>query len=291
MDWDNLRTFLAIARSGRISTAARALGVEHTTVARRLAALESDVGVALFYRTAAGYRLTPHGDQILAAAETMERAALAIAARARVGAEPAGRVRVAMLDEFATHWLAPQLPVFHQRHPAIELQIVVGIQPLDLSRGEAELAVRTPRPRQAGLTAIRLAQAPTGLYASRRWLGGRRLRVEDPAAMTGVPLLIYESAFHQLQSAAWFQPILAAAKIVLTTNSTHLLLAGARAGSGLAVVPRFVAQRYDELTAASPDVATGDIWLVTHPEFRRDPKVRAVAAFLRGAASALRKSP
>ena len=83
VDWDNLQVFLAIARAGRISAAARRLEVEHTTVSRRLAALEAELGVPLFHRTAAGYVLTPHGHNVLSSAETMEGAAIAVAARAR----------------------------------------------------------------------------------------------------------------------------------------------------------------------------------------------------------------
>src|SRR5215510_6784304 len=113
MDWDGLQVFLAVARAGRMSTAARRLDVEHTTVARRLAALVADLGVPLFYRTATGYVLTPHGHNVLSSAEIMEGAAIAVTARARENtAAVAGRVRLAMPPEFASHWLAPRLATF-----------------------------------------------------------------------------------------------------------------------------------------------------------------------------------
>ena len=104
VNWDDLQVFLAIARAGRLSTAARRLGVEHTTVARRLAVLEDELGVPLFYRTTTGYLLTPHGQNVLPNAETMANAAIAVAARAREGSGAiAGRVRVALVPEFASH--------------------------------------------------------------------------------------------------------------------------------------------------------------------------------------------
>src|SRR5215831_9932352 len=110
MNWDDLRIFLAVARSGRVSTAARRLGVEHTTISRRLGVLEEDLGVRLFYRTPGGYLLTPQGQHALADAEAIERAAVAVAARVReTSAEVAGRVRLALPPEFASHWLAPSL--------------------------------------------------------------------------------------------------------------------------------------------------------------------------------------
>src|SRR6266545_7763124 len=121
MDWDGLQVFLAVARAGRISAAARRLGVEHTTVSRRLAALEEDLGVRLFHRTASGYLLTPHGQNALPSAEAMERAAIGVGARAREGSgDISGRVRVAMAPEFASHWLAPRLVTFRRTHPRLE---------------------------------------------------------------------------------------------------------------------------------------------------------------------------
>lgn len=282
MDWDALQVFLAVARAGRISAAARRLQVEHTTVSRRLAALEAELGVPLFYRTTRGYLLTPHGENVLSNAEAMEREAIAVAARAREGSgSVAGLVRLAVAPEFASHWIAPQLAAFKNKHPDIELQILVGTRQRDLSRGEAELAVQSPRPRQQGVVAVRLARATAALYASRSFLGGRRLRIQEPADAKGLPLLVYTAAFQLLQDARWFQPILESADVVLETNSTHALLAAARADAGVAVIPRFVARCHDDLVEVSEQVAEQDVWLITHPEFRRDPKVRVTADFLK----------
>jgi DNA-binding transcriptional LysR family regulator len=281
MDWDSVRMFLAVARAGRLSVAARKLGVEHTTVSRRVAALEHELAAPLFHRTAAGYLLTPVGENILATAETMERAATGIDIRAREATgKMAGRVRLAMAPEFASHWLAPSLPAFRRQHPEIDLQILVGTRQRDLSRGEAELAV-SPRPRQTGLVASRIGPATLALYASRAFLDGKRLRIQDAVTARGLPLLVFTQQFHMLQNAAWFQSILAAGRIVLETNSTHTLLGAALASLGIAVLPRFVARREDELMSVSQPVAEPEIWLVTHPDFRRDPKVRATADFLK----------
>ncbi len=289
VNWDDLRVFLAVARAGRVAGAARQLGVEHSTVARRIDGLERAIGARLFYRTAGGYQLTPQGTAVLTGAETMERGMIGLGARLREQAGGlAGRVRIAMLDEFASHWLAPNLPAFHVRFPELELQLVTGIAPLDLSRGEAELAVRSPRPRQPGLSAVKLARVRIGLYVSRAYAAGKRLRVDGSSR--GLDLLVYLPAYAPLQNAPWFQPVLASSHVVLVTNSTHTLLAAARAGAGIAVVPRFMTAAYPELVSVSDDVALGedDMWLVTHPEFRRDPKVRAVAGWLREVGAQLR---
>lgn len=282
MDWDNLQVFLTIARTGRISAAARRLRVEHTTVSRRLDALEKELGVPLFYRTTTGYLPTVHARNMLANAETMERAALAVAARAREGSGViAGRVRLAMAPEFASHWLAPQLPAFRARYPQINLQILVGTRERDLTRGEAELAIQSPRPRQQGLVAVRIAHTTTALYASKTLLGGKKLWIERVDDLRGLSLLVYTPAYQMLQEARWFQPVLASATVSLETNSTHALLAATRAAAGVGVLPRFVAQDEPALVPVSTTVADHDVWLISHPEFRRDPKVRATADFLK----------
>jgi len=282
MDWDALQVFLAIARAGRVSAAAKRLDVKHTTISRRLAALEADLGVPLFYRTTTGYLLTPHGQNVMANAETMERAAIAVAARAREDSTAiGGRVRVAMPPEFASHWLGPRVTAFRAMHPQIALQVLVGTRQRDLARGEAELAIQAPRPRQQGLVAVRIGRTAFALFASKALMRDRRLRVNDLEGLRDLPLLAYTSAFHMLQEARWFQPILASATMVLETNSTHTLLAAALAGAGVAVLPRLVARGQDDLVAVSDEVAAHDVWLITHPEFRRDPKVRVTADFLK----------
>src|SRR5262249_1210239 len=101
-------------------------------------------------------------------------------------------------------------------------------------------------------------------------------------------LLVYVPAYHALQRAAWFQPVLASSSIAMSTNSTHTLLAAARAGAGIAVLPRFMAAAHADLVSVSDDLPVDEMLLVTHPEYRREPNVRAVAQELRKAGRELR---
>jgi len=282
VNWDALQAFLAVARTGRISAAARRLEVEHTTISRRLTALETTLGAPLFYRTNTGYTLTAHGRNALTQAEAMERAALALTARVREGSGAiAGQVRVAMAPEFASHWLAPRLETLRANHPRIDVQILVGTRQRDLTRGEAELAIQSPRPRQKDLVAVRIARTSLALYASKTIMMSARWRITDRESLRGVSLLTYTAAFRMLQEAKWFQAVLSSGGAYMETNSTHALLAAVRAGVGVGVLPRFVARWHDDVVEVSDAVATHDVWLITHPEFRRDPKVRATAEFLR----------
>ena len=129
--------------------------------------------------------------------------------------------------------------------------------------------------------AVRIARTSLALYASKTIVPSARWRITDRETLRGVPLLTYTSAFQMLQEAKWFQAILSSVSAYMETNSTHALLAAARAGVGVAVLPRFVARWHDDLVDVSDTVAAHDVWLITHPEFRRDPKVRATAEFLK----------
>jgi DNA-binding transcriptional LysR family regulator len=193
-----------------------------------------------------------------------------------------------MAPEFASHWFVPQLAAFRREYPEIQVQILVGTRQRDLARGEAELAVQAPRPRQQGLLAVRLARTTIGLYALRALACDSRWRISTPDTLRGAPLLTYTPAFHMLQDAKWFQALLSGAAVALETNSTHALAAAAASGAGVAVLPRFVARTCADLVAVSDDVAALDVWLITNPEFRRDPKVRAAATFLKRIAAGLR---
>jgi DNA-binding transcriptional LysR family regulator len=190
-----------------------------------------------------------------------------------------------MAPEFASHWLASHLVAFRAEFPQLELQILVGTRQRDLSRGEAELAIQSPRPRQQGVVAVRMARVSLGLYASKALAAAARWRVVSVATLRGAPLLVYTPGFRILQDEKWFAPLLESAEIALQTNSTHALLAAAQAGVGVAVLPRFVARWCDDLVSVSDDVAANDVWLITHPEFRRDPKVRATTDFLKRVAA------
>jgi DNA-binding transcriptional LysR family regulator len=177
--------------------------------------------------------------------------------------------------------LAPRLKTLRANHPRIDVQILVGTRQRDLTRGEAELAIQSPRPRQKDLVAVRIARTSLALYASKTIMTSARWRITDRETLRGQSLLTYTAAFRMLQEAKWFQTILESGGASMETNSTHALLAAARAGAGVAVLPKFVARQHDDLVAVSDNVAEHDVWLITHPEFRRDPKVRATADFLK----------
>lgn len=178
----------------------------------------------------------------------------------------------------------PRLGELYARYPGLQLRVLTGNAQTDLSRGEAELAVRTPRPQQRELSAVKLGVSDFALFASpgvAARLGPRALEGAQPQ-LKDVPLLTYTAELKFLQSAPWFSALVAQSRHVLLTDSTLALLAAARAGVGVCVLPEFAVLREPELVrVARREVSRHEAWLVPHPDFRRDARVRAVATFLK----------
>jgi len=171
MNWDDIKIFLAMVRHATVRAAADLLDMSHSTVARRIIALEKGLGVRLFDRTTHGYKLTPAGRDILATAESMEREVMTLERRV-VGRDQklTGHVRVATSDFLATHLLIPSLPAFGRQYPEINVEIVTGYESLDIDKREADIALRiTPKP-PPHLVGKRLAAVAFAPFVSRDYL-------------------------------------------------------------------------------------------------------------------------
>ncbi|MFO0744674.1 MAG: LysR family transcriptional regulator [Myxococcota bacterium] len=291
-DWDDLRYFLAVLRTGRLALAGRALGVRHTTVGRRIAALEEGLGQRLFLRTADGLKPTAAGARIQRHAESIEAQVVGVLTAAP---EPesgvGGRVRLALVDSWAGAWLAPELPELARRHPGLVLEVLTGAAPLSLTRGEADVAVRLPRPKQPDLSATYLAEPAVGLYGRpelvRRHAAALAADAPDGA---GVPLGMYTPSFAFLQVGAWFRALARTADVRLVTTSTPTLVGAAAAGHCLAVIPRFIAAAVPGLVSVGGrDLSRHKTWAVVHRERRREPQLRAVVDFLKAIAPGLER--
>ncbi|WP_036583423.1 LysR family transcriptional regulator, partial [Brucella anthropi] len=171
MNWDDIRIFLAVARSGQILGAAKRLGLNHTTVARRLTALETALSTTLLTRRTNGSTLTQAGEEFLLAAERME--AEMLSARSHVGNADiavSGTVRIGAPDGFGVNFLAPRLARLTQKYPDLTIQLVPVPRSFSLSRREADIAITVERPEQGRLIARRLVDYTLGLYAHRSYL-------------------------------------------------------------------------------------------------------------------------
>lgn len=276
-DWNALRSFLAIARTGSLQGAARALGVNHSTVFRRLNALETRLGVRLFDRSPRGYALTVAGEHMLASAERVEDEILGLERRLLGGdVRLAGTLRVTTTDTLVHGLLGPHLRAFRAAYPEIELELITGNAMFDLSKREADVALRPSRHPGDAMVGRKLAAIAVALYGARAYLADRG-RPASAAELAGHALITGDASLAHLPATRWLGSHASAGAPVLRCNSWLSQFAAARAGLGLATLPCFLGDGAPELVRVlPPDPAlAGELWLVTHPDLRRTARVRA----------------
>ncbi|WGF87432.1 LysR family transcriptional regulator [Marinivivus vitaminiproducens] len=276
--WDDLRVILAVARSRSLSGAGRRLGVSHATVFRRLAAIETRLGVRLFDRAPNGYAPTVAGEDLALTAERVET--LTLDAQGRIvghDLRPSGTVRVTTTQSLLVGLMTPVFASFASAHPDITLEVVVSNEVFDLARREADVAIRLQTSPLESLVGRRLgtvAQAiygadPSALPAEAHWIGGdERMNyraLEDWMTSHG----------HDERCRYRVDTVLG-------------MLEAARCGIGLAVLPCYLADgdpRLCRIGARLPELAV-DVWMLTHPHLRRTARIRA---FVDHVASAFRR--
>jgi len=284
MDWDNLRYFLELARTGTLAAAARRTGVEHTTVGRRIQALEKQMGVPLFAREAAGHRLTEAGRQLLPAVEAMEAAVLGAERVAPAGGTsgPAGLVRVGATEGFGTLILAPQLARLARRHPQLSIDLLAVPRMLHLSRREADIVISLERPKRGSVLVTKLADYTLHLYGQREYLARRPLvaRRED---LRQHDFVSYVDDLLFTKELQFLDQLGAPARFALRSTSVTAQYEAVRAGAGLAVLPAFLADRDPTLARVLPREArfTRTFWMSMPPESRHLARTQAVWAFLK----------
>jgi DNA-binding transcriptional LysR family regulator len=277
LDWDDARVFLALADAGSLSGAARRLGVNHATIARRLARLEAAAGVrSLFENNADGYVLTPAGALALPQARAMEAAAARFIMSAGSSDEISGAVTISALASFAELRLAPLLADLVHTRPGLQLHIVGENRAVGVSRGEADLAVRHGRTKDTCDLARRLGDIDYRLYAAQTYLDQtpppeRRLIGFTPAVASISPIAV------RLQELTGGRPF------AMTFSSLAGQAAAAAAGAGMALLPTFLAASRPDLTPVEdrgPADWSQQTWLVLRADVRRVARVRFVADLL-----------
>lgn len=271
MNWDDLRVLLALTRSGSLSATARELGVDHSTVARRIGALETDLRVKLFDRLARGYAPTTEGEEIAELARRVEDGVLAIERHAFGQAgEIAGLVRLSAPPAFASHFLAPRLMGLRRSMPKLVVELVGDIRAVSLTRREADLAIRLNRPEDEGLVTRRLGSIGYGLYATPAYLDGH--------APADWAFIGYDESLGYVPQQRWLQDVADGRPFVFRANDLVSLLAAVRADGGIAAIPHFLGRPDPGLVRIPAPNAPEprEMWLLVHRDLRRSPRVRAV---------------
>jgi DNA-binding transcriptional LysR family regulator len=270
-DWDDLRHFVALAEAGSLSAAARRLGAEHSTVARRVAALEASLGLRLFDRMPRGYALTAEGEALADQARRLEAGVLAMERFAGgQGGTVSGSVRISAPPVLASRFIAPRLVPLRARHPGLLIELVGDSQAASLTRREADIAVRLSRPEEGALIARRLGSLGYGLYGAAAHLDGRRREAWD--------WLGYHEELDQVPQQRWVVSLARGRPLVFRTNDLGALLTATVAGLGVAALPCFLGDAEEGLRRLPEDgrAARRDIWLLVHADLRRSARVRAV---------------
>jgi DNA-binding transcriptional LysR family regulator len=282
MEWDDLKHFLAVSRSGSLTEAARALKTSTSTVARRIDGLEKRLGARLFDRRPSGYTLTESGGAILRKAEEVEQAILSVE-REALGRDrrPSGKVRIAASDDIATHVITPGLPALRQRYPEIEIELRAHMDLVNLGRREADIALRGKRPTEGDYIVRKAGWWPFGLYAGKDYAKARGLRLGS-RDFTDADIITWTDDYAHVRGGAWFAEQAPNGRLALASDSARVHLAGCRAGMGLAILPCRIADNDPQLTCILPteDVLAIDLWAVVHRDLVNTARIRAVMDFL-----------
>jgi len=278
MDWNDLHLVLAICRHGTLSGAARALGVNHSTVFRRINAIEQELDVRLFDRQPTGYVMTEAGEAVLRAAETIDEQVHGLT-RELLGRDLRleGPLRVTSPQGIAIRHLGPKLCAFCKEHPGIQVDLVTTSEALRLSRLEADVAVRVTRKPPDNLIGRRVCTFRFAMYATRGYLEKNR-----HTALDDHPFILTDDGFDQLPPAIWKKRDRSAAQIVFSSNNVTATINAVREGLGVAPLPCFLGDSEADLVRVIEplEALTMDLWLLTHPDLRNTARVQAVMSYL-----------
>ncbi len=277
---DDLIVLLAVAREGRFTGAAEQLGVNHTTIARRIEALEQALGGRVLARGTAGWVLTPLGEHALAAAEDVERAMRRLSPDDAPAL--AGVVRLSATDGFSGFIAAPAMAALRMRHPDVSLEIVAATRRAAQQRVGVDLEVVVGRPHVQRAEAIHLGDYVLGLYASRDFL--RREGVPSSMAdLAGAPLVYFIESMLQVDALDQARRPTRRMVDAVTSTNVYVHVDATRAGAGYGLLPAFLADPHDDLVRLFPDEVEERLpyWLVCRPEALRQPTAVAYIAALR----------
>lgn len=282
-DWDDLKHLLAVARHGSTLAAGRALGVDQSTVQRRLAELERRIGQSLVQRQPAGYRLTEFGHEMLPFAEAVERSVQTFERQLRtLGTETAGVIRVTCPEPIVNRIMQTGLlDRFHARHPALRVQFVMSDKYIDLGQGDADIALRSGDTDDDELVGRKIGDSIWAVYASHGYIErhGQPARIEDLAQHA---LVGFDDTMAKHRIAQWLRKVARDAPMAARSSSVLGLIYSVKAGIGIGPLPLPLGDAEPDLVRVLGPVAElSRIWrLLTTRELRRTPRVSAFFDFI-----------
>lgn len=279
MNWDDLRYVLAVGRHGTLAAAGRALGVNHSTVFRRLGLIETRLGVRLFERHTDGCTPTPAGEEALELAERLEGDIDGLERHlAGRDTRPSGTVRVTTTDTLLDAALGPAFAAFCDKHPEIDLEVVLENRFLSLSKRDADVAIRPSTSPADTLVGRRICTIATAVYAAESYLAGAA-EIDDLARHDWVAP---DDSLVHLAAARWLRTALPSVKPRFRANTLLGVETAVRAGVGLGALPCFMGDAAPELRRVRPPLEelSSELWLLTHRDLRHVARVRVFLDFM-----------
>jgi DNA-binding transcriptional LysR family regulator len=277
LNWDDLRFLLALRRAGSLGAAARALKVEPSTASRRLSSLETALGAQLATRTPEGLILNDAGQHASEIAETIDRSIHELVAR--IGGEdrrPEGTVRLATTELMAVFLMRELVPL-REIHPKIQIELVVSSAATDLTRGEADVAVRLFRETNPTLITRKLGIIGWSVFASREYVERMRIAPGATLSLEGLAVVGYKDPVTRAPGPAWLAKNSRPEQVVLSGDSVSSVVNAVRAGLGVSALPCFLIPEIPTLVRLTPAVvAQGEAFVVISPDHRETARVRMV---------------
>jgi DNA-binding transcriptional LysR family regulator len=277
LSWDEFRLVKSIAEARSLVGAAELLGVNHSTVFRRLAAVESAVGARLFDRSRAGYEPTAAGEEMIALASTMAESVLEFERRvAGRDIKPTGELSVTTTEAIGQHFMPAIVTEFQAQNPGVVVELLLSDQALNLSRRAADIAIRLTNDPPETLVGRRICTARWSVYRRRDLIAEAGVEPTDSLAFIG-----FSENYGPSAGRRWIEANIAPGQVVAKANSAHSMLELAVLGLGATLLPCFLGDRIPDLARVGyllPELDLG-MWMLTHSDLRRSPRVRAFMDF------------
>jgi DNA-binding transcriptional LysR family regulator len=285
--WDDLRYVLAVAEAGSLAGAARTLGVNHTTVLRRVGRFEAGLGLRLFERLPTGYALTAGGEELVAAARSIDGSVTALERKlAGQDLRLVGTLRLTTTDTLMASVLPPVLAAFRAEHPGIGLEISVSNLMANLTKRDADVAIRPAKEPPETLVGRRAAGVAFAVYGAQGYLAGR----DEVGDLAGQIWVGPDDSLAGTSVARWMRSALPGACVAVRADSFVAMRQAAAAGLGLVALPCYLGDTSDGLRRVLPlvpELAT-ELWVLTHEDLRRTARVRVFTEFAADALAARR---
>ena len=281
-DWNDLRYFLELSRQGKLVRAATRLQVDHTTVSRRITALEKQLNVRLFDKSPRGYQLTDAGLRLLPMAEEIEaRSNRLYQDIAGKDARLSGTVRVSVPEALGSQVIAPRIVEFCREHPGIEIELIAETRRMSLSKREADIAINLARPESGRLIAWKLCDYRLKLYGAESYLS-EHPPITSPDDLSAHAFVSYIDDLIEMPQLRFFESTIKNAHVVFRSSNVSAQFNAILQGTGLGIVHCFMAQSHKSLRLILPDLVTVDrsYWLSVHEDLRHVARVDAVCGFL-----------